>query len=134
MTKIKRGDIVWVNLDPTIGDEVAKRCDPASAQDARERAPRQTRPCLIIQNDLGNRHSKKTIVAPFLKAKNYPFIVNVAPTSQNGLDKERGLDLSHIRSVSIQRINNKLGSIEGKYWSEIKKAILIQLGFDDMFN
>ena len=117
MTKIKRGDIVWVNLDPTIGDEAAK-----------------TRPCLIIQNDLGNRHSKKTIVAPFLKAKNYPFIVNVAPSSQNGLDKERGLDLSHIRSVSIQRINNKLGSIEAKYWSDIKKAILIQLGFDDMFN
>ena len=114
MTKIKRGDIVWVNLDPTVGDEAAKRCDPASAKDARERAPRQTRPCLILQNDLGNRHSKKTIVAPFLKAKNYPFIVNIAPSSQNGLDKERGLDLSHIRSVSIQRINNKLGSIEAK--------------------
>ena len=117
MTKIKRGDIVWVNLNPTIGDEAAK-----------------TRPCLILQNDLGNRHSKKTIVAPFLKAKNYPFIVNVAPSSQNGLDKERGLDLSHIRSVSIQRVNNKLGAIEEKYWSEIKKAILIQLGFDDIFN
>ena len=117
MTKIKRGDIVWVNLDLTIGDEAAK-----------------TRPCLIIQNDLGNLHSKKTIVAPFLKAKNYPFIVNVAPSSQNGLDQERGLDLSHIRSVSIQRINNKLGSIEAEYWSEIKKAILIQLGFDDMFS
>ena len=117
MTKIKRGDIVWVNLDPTIGDEIAK-----------------TRPCLIIQNDLGNRHSKKTIIAPFLKAKNYPFIVNVAPSSENGLDKERGLDLSHIRSVSIQRVNNKLGAIEEKYWSEIKKAMLIPLGFDDIFN
>lgn len=117
MTKIKRGDIVWVNLDPTIGDEAAK-----------------TRPCLIVQNDLGNRHSKKTIVAPFLKPKNYPFIVNVAPSRQNGLDTERGLDLSHIRSVSIQRINNKLGAIEAKYWPEIKKAVLIQLGFDDIFS
>ena len=130
---INRGDIVWVNLDPVIGDEVAKRCDPASAQDARERAPRQTRPCLILQNDLGNRHSKKTIVAPFLKPKGYPFIVNVAPSPQNGLDRERGLDLSHIRSVSIQRINNKLGEIEDIYWSEIKQAILLQLGFDAMF-
>ncbi|MGL5942552.1 MAG: type II toxin-antitoxin system PemK/MazF family toxin [Waterburya sp.] len=114
--KIRRGDIVWVNLDPTVGDEVAK-----------------TRPCLVIQNDLGNRHSKKTIIAPFLKVKNYPFVVNVKPTSKNGLDKERGLDLSHIRSVSIQRINDKLGEIEPKYWSEICQAILVQLGFDEMF-
>ena len=134
MTRIKRGDIVWVNLDPTIGDEAAKTrhtqqsCEVVEDDDLRECA------VLIIQNDLGNRHSKKTIVAPFLKTKNYPFIVNVAPSGQNGLDRERGLDLSHIRSVSIQRINNKLGSIEAKYWSEIKKAILIQLGFDDIFS
>ena len=116
MMTIKRGDIVWINLDPTIGDEVAK-----------------TRPCLILQNDLGNRHSRKTIVAPFLKPKGYPFVVNVSPSPQNGLDKERGLDLSHIRSISIQRINNKLGEIEPNYWSNIKKAILLQLGFDDIF-
>lgn len=114
--KFKRGDIVWVSLDPTIGDEAAK-----------------TRPCLILQNDLGNRHSKKTIVAPFLKPKGYPFVVNVAPSAQNGLDQERGLDLSHLRSVSIQRINCKLGEIETQYWSEIKKAILLELGFDDIF-
>jgi mRNA interferase MazF len=115
--KIKRGDIVWVNLDPTVGDEVAK-----------------TRPCLIIQNDLGNLHSKKTIVAPFLKVKNYPFVVNVESSQKNGLDKERGLDLSHMRSVSIQRINNKLGEIEVKYWSLVKKAVMVQLGFDEIFS
>ena len=116
MTKIKRGNIVWVDLNPTIGDEAAKIC-----------------PCLILQNDLGNRHSRKTIVAPFLKAKNYPFVVNVAPSTQNGLDRERGLDLSHIRSVSIQRIGSKLGEIEAQYWLKIKQAILLQLGFDDIF-
>lgn len=116
MIEIKRGDIVWVNLNPTIGDEASK-----------------IRPCLILQNDLGNRYSRKTIVAPFLKAKGYPFVVNVTPSAQNGLDRERGLDLSHIRSVSIQRINNKLGRIEDQYWSEIKQAVLVQLGFDDIF-
>ena len=134
MTKIKRGDIVWVNLDPTIGDEAAKTRHTQQSCEVVEDDDLRVCAVLIIQNDLGNRHSKKTIVAPFLKAKNYPFIVNVAPSSQNGLDKERGLDLSHIRSVSTQRINNKLGSIEAKYWSEIKKAILIQLGFDDIFS
>ena len=114
--KIKRGDIWWVSLEPVIGDEAAK-----------------TRPCLIIQNDLGNLHSQKTIVAPFLKPKKYPFVVNITPSESNKLDRERGLDLSHIRSISVKRIRNKLGVIEDKYWFAIKKAILLQLGFDDIF-
>ncbi len=113
---IKRGEIWWISLDPVVGDEAAK-----------------TRPCLIVQNDLGNLYSQKTIVVPFLKPKNYPFIVNVKPTPSNGLDKERGLDLSHIRSISKKRIKDKLGVLEDKYWSDIKKAILLQLGFDEIF-
>jgi mRNA interferase MazF len=115
--KIKRGEVWWIDLNPVIGDEAAK-----------------IRPCLIVQNDIGNLHSKKTIIVPLLKPKNYPFVVNISPTKLNGLDRERGLDLSHIRSVSIKRIKNKLGVIEDKYWSDIRKAIFLQLGFDKIFN
>lgn len=117
MNSIKRGEIYYVNLDPAIGDEVKKR-----------------RPCLIIQNDLGNKHSKKTIIIPFLKPNSYPFIVIVEPSKINNLDRKRGLDVSHIRSVSIQRIGNKLGILENKYWQSIKQAILLQLGFDEIFD
>lgn len=113
---IKRGDIYFVNLEPVVGDEANKN-----------------RPCLILQNDIGNRHSKKTIVAPFLKPNKYPFVVIVKPSSLNNLDRERGLDLSHIRSVSIERIGSKLGVIEDKYWKSIERAVLIQLGFDEIF-
>jgi mRNA interferase MazF len=73
-------------------------------------------------------------VAPFLKPKGYPFVVNVVPSAQNGLDRDKGLDLSHLRSVSVQRLNHKLGEMEPQYWSEIKKAILVQLGFDEIFS
>ena len=117
MKQIKRGEIWYVNLEPTVGDEANKQ-----------------RPCLIIQNDLGNLHSKKTIVVPFLKPNNYPFVVVVKASKNNNLDRDRGLDLSHIRSVSQTRIANKLGVLEKKYWSQIKKAVLIQLGFDEMFD
>ena len=72
MTKTKRGNIIWVNLNPTIGDEASK-----------------IRPCLILQNDPGNRYSRKTVVAPFLKAKSYPFMVNVTPSAQNGLGSRK---------------------------------------------
>jgi len=110
--KIKRGEIFYVRLDPTEGDETKK-----------------TRPCLVLQNDIGNKFAKTTVVVPFLKPGNYPFIVNVLPTSKNGLDRERGLNLSKIRAVSIVRFKNRTGVIEDQYWTKIKIALLAECGF-----
>ena len=110
--KIRRGEIWYVRLDPAEGDETKK-----------------TRPCLVLQNDIGNKFAKTTVVVPFLKPGNYPFIVNISATSQNGLDRERGLNLSKIRAVSIRRFNNQIGIIEDKYWTAIKKALLAECGF-----
>jgi mRNA interferase MazF len=107
-----RGDIFWVELDPSKGTEA-----------------RKTRACLILQNDLGNKQSSLTTVAPFLTTKNYPFVVNVTPTPLNGLDRERGLHLNQIRSVDFSRIKAQIGCIEDCYWKEIHQAIDIQLGF-----
>lgn len=110
--KIKRGEIWYVRLDPAEGGETKK-----------------TRPCLVIQNDIGNQYANTTIVAPFLKPGNYPFIVNIKATKANGLDHLRGLNLSKIRTVSRLRFNNKIGKIDGKYWEQIKSALLAQCGF-----
>lgn len=108
----RRGEIWWIELDPTVGVET-----------------RKTRACLILQNDFGNKQSSLTIVAPFLDRKNYPFVVNVHPTSDNGLDKERGVHLNQIRAIDCSRIQTKLGDIDGGYWKEIERAIAVQLGF-----
>ena len=45
--EVKRGEIWLVNLDPTIGHEIKK-----------------SRPAVIIQNDIGNKYSPITIIAP----------------------------------------------------------------------
>ena len=108
----KRGEIWWVDLDPTRGKEAKK-----------------IRACLIIQNDLGNEESDLTTVVPFLSPKNYPFVVNVQPSEQNQLDKERGLHFNQIRSVDASRLKSKLGTIESNYFTQIKRALDIQLGF-----
>jgi mRNA interferase MazF len=114
----KRGEIWWVNLDPTIGSETGKR-----------------RPCLILQNDLGNKSSTTTIVAPLMPGKKtFPFVVNIDPTIQNGLDSERNINLSQLRVVSFQRISNLLGVLENTYWAEIEKAVNIELGFSAVFD
>jgi mRNA interferase MazF len=44
--KVVRGMVVAVGLDPTIGREI-----------------RKTRPCVVIQNDIGNKNSPLVIVA-----------------------------------------------------------------------
>jgi len=109
----KRGEIWWVDLRPVVGKETDKE-----------------RPCLILQNDIGNQNAATTIVAPLLPGiKTYPFVVNVFPTPQNGLNRERHINLSQIRTVDAQRITNKQGVLEDAYWVEIEKAISIELGF-----
>jgi mRNA interferase MazF len=113
----KRGEIWWVNLDPTIGSETGKR-----------------RPCLIMQNDLGNKASTTTIVAPLMPGKkSFPFVVNIDPTIQNGLDSDRNINLSQLRVVSFERISKQLGVLENVYWAEIEKAVNIELGFSTVF-
>lgn len=113
----KRGDIWWVDLNPVVGSETGKE-----------------RPCLILQNDIGNQNGATTIVAPFLPGKKtYPFVVNVTPTPQNRLDMERHINLSQIRTVDFQRIKNQQGVLEESYWPAIEKAVCIELGFSDVF-
>ncbi|MGF1575964.1 MAG: type II toxin-antitoxin system PemK/MazF family toxin [Cyanophyceae cyanobacterium] len=113
----KRGEIWWVDLTPVIGRETDKE-----------------RPCLILQNDIGNQNGTTTIVAPLLPGtKKYPFVVNVSPTSQNGLDGDRYINLSQMRAVDTRRIKNKQGVLEDNYWGEIEKAICIELGFSSAF-
>ncbi len=115
--RYKRGEIWWVNLDPTVGSETAKK-----------------RPCVILQNDVGNTLSDTTMVAPLLKSsKAYPFVVDIEATVANGLDETRGIHLEQMRVVDNRRIDNKLGKLEDKYWGEIKKAVCLVLGFDAIF-
>jgi mRNA interferase MazF len=116
--RYRRGEIWWVNLDPTVGNETAKK-----------------RPCIILQNDVGNARSATTMVAPLLKGvKNYPFVVNVEATAENGLDENRGIHLEQMRVVDNRRIDSKLGTLDDKYWSQIEKAVCIVLGFNPVFD
>ncbi|MGF1541033.1 MAG: type II toxin-antitoxin system PemK/MazF family toxin [Pleurocapsa sp.] len=75
-----------------------------------------------MQNDIGNQYSETITIAPFLTSGNYPFIVNVTATSQNGLDKTRGLNLSKIRSVSRTRFNNI--RLRELYWFSVDLLIV----------
>jgi mRNA interferase MazF len=110
----QRGEICWVNLNPTVGAEAQK-----------------IRACLIVQNDIMNQYGLLTIVVPFLPGnKKAPYVVNVKATKLNGLDQNRFIDVAQIRAVDNSRILGLLGTLENEYWSQIQNATNIVLGFN----
>ena len=113
MAEIKRGDIWLVNLDPTIGHEIKK-----------------SRPAVVIQNDVGNKYSLVTIVAPLTSQnleKVYPF--EVLLTKKNpGVVKDSKVLLNQIRAIDKRRLLRRFGKVDGETLGEIDEAIKISLG------
>jgi len=109
----KRGEIYWVNLNPTQGAET-----------------RKIRPSLILQNNIMNQYGLLTIVIPFRTgAKKALYIVNVVSSEFNGLNQDSFLDLGQIRAIDNRRIGSKIGELEKRYWQDIRKSIDFVLGF-----
>ncbi|MBI2573307.1 type II toxin-antitoxin system PemK/MazF family toxin [Candidatus Woesearchaeota archaeon] len=113
MVDVKRGDIWLVNLDPTIGHEINK-----------------SRPAVIIQNDVGNKYSTLTIIAPITSQnvdKIYP--MEVLLTAQNArVEKSSKVLLNQIRAIDKQRLIKKLSKIEDITMCDVDEALKISLG------
>lgn len=110
---IKRGDLFYVDLNPTKGSEQKGR-----------------RPVLVIQNDIGNEESPTTIVAPLTTksfTKEYPTNVNI-PKGMSGLKENSTILLSQIRTIDKSRLENKLGHLSESYMAKVDEAIRVSLG------
>src|SRR5207249_3273678 len=97
---IKRGELFWVNLNPSKGWEQAGR-----------------RPVLVIQNDIGNELAPTTIVAPLTTkslSKEYPTNANV-PKGTAGLKSDSTVLLSQIRTIDKIRLEAKIGFLPIAY-------------------
>jgi len=117
MTPLRRGDIYLVEFDPARGHEIQK-----------------TRPALVIQNNIGNKHSSVTIVAAItskLPPAPYPVEVVVSPTKGNGLTVESAIKLGQIRSVYRQRLVKRMGSLDAATMRKVDEGLKISLGLVD---
>ncbi|MCH7568855.1 MAG: type II toxin-antitoxin system PemK/MazF family toxin [Nanoarchaeota archaeon] len=115
MVKIKRGDIVIANLSPIKGSEQGG-----------------TRPCLIIQNDIGNEYSPTTIIAAITSKKfnnEYPTNVNLS-AKDSRLDKDSTILLNQIRTIDKKRIIKKISYLETHVMNKVELAIKISLELD----
>ena len=81
---VKRGEIYWVEFDPVKGSEQGG-----------------LRPALVVQNDIGNRHSPTTVVVAITRTippQSYPFIVVVEP-DECGLPARSAVNCAQVATV-----------------------------------
>jgi len=106
-----RGEIYWVSLDPTKGSEQGK-----------------TRPCVVIQNDIGNQFSPTTITSQ-LSEKEYPHEV-VVTAQESGLGKAGVVLLGQIRCVDKSRLSKRISKLPGELMKKINNAIKVSLDLE----
>ena len=111
--KCVRGVILDICLDPAAGHKI-----------------RKTRPCLVVQNDIGNQYSPMTIVVPVEGAEHirqlYP--VNVAiPKGEGGLGKDSVALCNQIRCVDEARFGKTYGQVSAATMSKVDEALRISL-------
>lgn len=109
--KCKRGELYWVDWNPSRGSEQAG-----------------TRPALIIQNDIGNELSPTTIVASCSTAteKAFPFLVPVT-SLESGLPKDCSINLASIMTIDKSRLRDKCGELSKDKMSRVDKALQMSL-------
>lgn len=108
----KRGEVYVVSFDPTIGSEIKK-----------------TRPALILQNDIANRHSAVTVVAALSSQVDepvYPTEVFVEPP-EGGLKKRSVVLLNQVRTIDKQRLVAKLGTLKPETMGRVDRALKVSL-------
>ena len=92
---------------------------------------RKTRPAVVVQNDVGNKNSHTTIVAPATGTyRGYPFEVLVE-AADSPFEKDSSVRLDQIRVVSVEkRIHSVAGSLDDSTMGEIDDALKLSLGLD----
>ena len=110
---VHRGDIYYADLSPVVGSEQGGM-----------------RPVLIVQNDIGNKHSPTVIAAAITsrldKAK-LPTHIEVGCVTC-GLAKDSVVLLEQIRTLDKKRLKEKMGTLDVSSMSAVNSALSISFG------
>ena len=112
---VRRGDIFYADLSPVVGSEQGG-----------------TRPVLIIQNDMGNRHSPTVIAAAITsqtgKAR-LPTHISLSGRSV-GLSKDSIVLLEQVRTIDKRRLREHMGHVDDALMNQVDNAIAVSFGLN----
>ena len=110
---VRRGEIYYADLSPVVGSEQGG-----------------VRPVLIVQNDVGNKHSPTVIAAAITsqreKAK-LPTHIELRAASC-GLSRDSVVLLEQIRTIDKRRLKERMGELDAPSMSQVYNALEISFG------
>lgn len=113
---MRRGDVVWVDLEPVRGTEANKR-----------------RPAIVVSNDGANRTAQSlgrgviTVVPVTTSVRRvYPFQVSL-PAETCGLARASKAQAEQIRSIAVERVTEVAGHVPSGLLDQLDDAIRLHL-------
>ena len=109
---IKRGDIFYADLRPVVGSEQGG-----------------IRPVLIIQNDIGNKHSPTVICAAITSRMNkakLPTHIEIDEASY-AIVKDSVILLEQLRTIDKRRLKDKVCHLDAEILKKVNHALCISL-------
>lgn len=114
---VHRGEIYYADLSPVVGSEQGGM-----------------RPVLIVQNDVGNRHSPTVIAAAItsqIEKSKLPTHIEVGGGSC-GLAKDSIVLLEQIRTLDKKRLKERMGELDTGSMNAVDSALSISFGLNNI--
>ena len=109
---MRRGEIYYADLRPVIGSEQGG-----------------IRPVLIVQNDVGNKHSPTIICAAITSRMNkakLPTHIELS-TEKYDMDKDSVVLLEQLRTIDKKRLKDKVCHLDAQIMQKVNRALMISL-------
>ena len=112
--EIRRGDILWISCDPSIGVE-----------------PRKTRTCVVVSNDVANRFGQAITVVPTQRytaeRAQRAYMVDLRKPGSN-LGESRVANASMLMTYDRKRVVSRAGRISAEAERALDQALALHLG------
>ena len=114
--EINRGEVYYADLSPVVG------CEQGG-----------TRPVVIVQNNVGNRHSPTVIAAAITSRQDKTSLpTHICVKGEScGLAKDSVVLLEQIRTIDKQRLREKTGRLTNEDIKKLNNALNISFGLNE---